>query len=418
MLTALSPRKVAGWYAAFCVAVMLVLGRASLFFAVGILLLPLIGLALFSWRVQEGDSFIHPGFTPALDDMHEEPVQAAGEASEADEAGNADEAGKRNELFSRAAALLLWAVISCVTLAYNFSLVSQASASVSREVTGEGAGTSSGTATPVTSSSVLAIVILIGTAAISIFLLTPAGRKVAARFIPIDPGVFRHGVGLSLVTLLALSSATPLLVHGSEAPEASTVYLPADSAQLGGAQTASMVYELLWFVPLAFVAAGWPRFRTLRAASARLGLGGFTLRKATLGAVAGLIMTCAAAFLLEPAVRWLWDTAGWSHSNATLTARLFSSATNPWGALMVSLTAGIGEELLVRGLLQPRFGLIASNLAFVAMHAYGYGWDGLVSVTVLGLALGALRGRTDTATAMLAHGVYDLVTLVGISFLP
>jgi membrane protease YdiL (CAAX protease family) len=88
---------------------------------------------------------------------------------------------------------------------------------------------------------------------------------------------------------------------------------------------------------------------------------------------------------------------------------------NPFGALLVSVTAGIGEELLVRGLLQPPFGLIMPNLAFAARHASRYGWDGLLTVWVLGVALGALRSRTDTTTAMFAHAAYDSTTLVALS---
>ena len=41
----------------------------------------------------------------------------------------------------------------------------------------------------------------------------------------------------------------------------------------------------------------------------------------------------------------------------------------------------------MRGVLQPRLGILLSNLLFTAMHAYQYNWDGLLSVFASGLAL-------------------------------
>jgi membrane protease YdiL (CAAX protease family) len=262
--------------------------------------------------------------------------------------------------------------------------------------------------------SVAATYILLGVVALSTFLLTPLGRKAASRLVPIDPAIFRHGMGLSLLTLLALSSTTPLLVAG-DISSAGAVPLPSDAAPVIGAGAASMVYELLWFVPLAFMAAGWPRFRTTREACARLGLGRPGHMRAVVGVLAGMLLAVLAAFALDPLVRWIWDLAGWHHSDTAPTGRSFSWAMTPFGALLVSVTAGIGEELLVRGLLQPRFGLIVSNLAFAAMHASGYGWDGLLTVWILGVALGALRARTDTTTVMFAHTMYDFTTLLALS---
>ena len=407
---ALPSRRVMAWYAALCVAVMLTLGYPSLFFAEGILLLPFMGLALVSWHVQGRDSS-GPLFTPTrLGDMG---------TWQPGTAWMAWTAARWNERLSRAIALVLWAVIASVTLAYSFSMAGPGPGGVKVSPSRTGAGAGVGVATldipdPLV-SSVAATCILLGIAALSLFLLTPAGRKGAAWLLPVDPRVFRHGVGLSLMTLLALSWITPLLVRGGVPPVDGTLYLLSDSPEGMGAQAAGMVYELLLFVPLAFVAAGWPEFRNLRQASTRLGLRGATFKKATVGLIVGLILAGAAAFMLEPVVRWVWSLAGWPRSDTTLTDQLFAWAMNPWGALVVSLTAGAGEELLVRGLLQPRFGIILSNLAFAALHAYGYGWDGLLSVSVLGLALGVLRSRTDTPTTMLAHGMYNFSTFAVIS---
>ena len=93
-----------------------------------------------------------------------------------------------------------------------------------------------------------------------------------------------------------------------------------------------------------------------------------------------------------------------------------ANLVTPVGAVLIGITAGLGEELAVRGLLQPRIGLIASNLVFTGFHAFQYGADGLLSVFIIGVILGVVRARTNTTTSAIVHGVYDF-TLVLIAAL-
>jgi CAAX prenyl protease-like protein len=68
--------------------------------------------------------------------------------------------------------------------------------------------------------------------------------------------------------------------------------------------------------------------------------------------------------------------------------------------------------MAVRGLLQPRIGLIASNLVFTAFHAFQYGVDALLSVFIVGLVLGVIRAKSNTSTSAIVHGVYDFVLIM------
>jgi len=86
-------------------------------------------------------------------------------------------------------------------------------------------------------------------------------------------------------------------------------------------------------------------------------------------------------------------------------------------ALVAGVTAGLGEEVIVRGLLQPRVGLLLANLCFVSVHALQYSWDGLLQVFLLGLALGLVRRRTNTTTSALVHGTYDALMILYAIFL-
>ena len=381
----LAPRKIVRAYAVLCGVVILIFGQPALFFTQGILVLPIMALAMASWRAQTLDADHLPNYRESV----RRPARPLPGPS----------GRMRTEWIYEAAAFFLLAIIAMVIVSFAFALAEEGipirpqadRGSATPEITGNGFPASA--------------YILLGIITLSATLLTSAGRRVAAKFTHIDPRSFRHGVGLSLISVLVLSMITPLLVRG--VPPRTGI----DHA--AGVQGTSMVYELLWFVPLAFVAVGWPAHRQLREALARLGLGRLTVRKVMVGVFAGLAMAAGAALLLDPMVRWVWDLAGWPHSDVGLTPRLFGWAFNPWSALLVGITAGVSEELLVRGVLQPRFGLIVSNLAFAALHTYGYGWDGVVSVFILGCALGVLRARTNTTTAICAHGLYDFATLLG-----
>ncbi len=84
----------------------------------------------------------------------------------------------------------------------------------------------------------------------------------------------------------------------------------------------------------------------------------------------------------------------------------------------ISLLAGIGEELLFRGLLQPglerRFGLalgcLVASLVFGLAHAVTVTYVFLA--TGFGLYLGWLAHFTDGLVApMVAHGLYDFLIL-------
>jgi membrane protease YdiL (CAAX protease family) len=62
--------------------------------------------------------------------------------------------------------------------------------------------------------------------------------------------------------------------------------------------------------------------------------------------------------------------------------------------------------------LQPRLGILLSNLFFTAMHALQYHWDALLLVFVIGMALGLIRRRTNTTTSAIVHGTYDFLLIM------
>ncbi|MFI5267229.1 MAG: type II CAAX prenyl endopeptidase Rce1 family protein [Chloroflexota bacterium] len=88
------------------------------------------------------------------------------------------------------------------------------------------------------------------------------------------------------------------------------------------------------------------------------------------------------------------------------------SAFLPW--LLLAVSAGVCEEILFRGAVQPRLGLLLTTLLFASTHVQ-YGLSIVLALIVLaGFTLGVLRRYTNTTTTIVCHALYDL--LAGLTF--
>ncbi len=87
------------------------------------------------------------------------------------------------------------------------------------------------------------------------------------------------------------------------------------------------------------------------------------------------------------------------------------SGLGSWQIVVVSLAAGIGEELFFRGWLQPVFGLPAASVAFGLAHVAGARMLALgVWAAGMGVVMGSLALVTGGILApMTAHACYDVL---------
>jgi uncharacterized protein len=231
-------------------------------------------------------------------------------------------------------------------------------------------------------------------------------RVKLARIMPIDPDNFVHTIALGILTLIFFSSLVPLLVLGGRPP---LLELVTGASGLGdfSVRPVDLVYQLVWTIPAMLVVTGWPVARRFSETLARLGMVRPQAWQVGLAVGLALVLAVIATFALDPGIRSLWQALGWPTTDAEAFSDLLSDLLTPFGAVLIGVTAGIGEEMAVRGLLQPRIGLIASNLVFTAFHAYQYGFDALLSVFLVGLILGIVRARTNTTTSAIMHAVYN-----------
>jgi membrane protease YdiL (CAAX protease family) len=86
--------------------------------------------------------------------------------------------------------------------------------------------------------------------------------------------------------------------------------------------------------------------------------------------------------------------------------------------LLLALAAGIGEEILFRGALQPVLGIGVTSLLFAIVHTqYGISIATLL-IFVVGYILGLIRRRQNTTVAILVHAAYNFVLGLGALLAP
>lgn len=83
-----------------------------------------------------------------------------------------------------------------------------------------------------------------------------------------------------------------------------------------------------------------------------------------------------------------------------------------WQLLLLSLAAGFGEEFLFRGVLQERFGLLASSALFALLHAITSAY--LLLAFALSVYLGWIYqiAEFNVVVPSLVHALYDAIALV------
>jgi membrane protease YdiL (CAAX protease family) len=258
--------------------------------------------------------------------------------------------------------------------------------------------------------------------AVSALCLAPAVRRAFSLVTPLDSQSVVHATALSTVVGLTLVFLMPLLMTG-EAPllamlqQADSKNKPDDEADTelnksGAKDTprdetlADQFYTLAWSLPAAFLAVGWPGWRNFAEARLRLGLLRPRRRQVGLALVVAAVLIPLTAGT-DALTEWFWQACGWQATDTRAMQLLFRSAATPIGAAVIGITAGLGEEVLIRGVLQPRLGIWLSNLFFTSLHALQYNFDALLGVFLLGLVLGIIRKRTNTSTSAIVHGVYD-----------
>jgi membrane protease YdiL (CAAX protease family) len=170
--------------------------------------------------------------------------------------------------------------------------------------------------------------------------------------------------------------------------------------------TGQLVGSVVGLSVLALGAVGFLIRRDARATLERLGLR--VPQPAHYGVVA---LGMGALYLLNAGTEGLqhrWFPDLWDHDQRM--SRLIAGGLGLGGGLLLGVSAGVGEELAMRGALQPRLGLVLTSMVFAALHVH-YSWFGMATIVLLGVLLGVIRDRTSTTVAILVHSLYDIAAV-------
>jgi len=171
-----------------------------------------------------------------------------------------------------------------------------------------------------------------------------------------------------------------------------------------------MLSSVVGLSVLALGAVGFMIRRDWRATLDRLGL-----RAPKPSHLVVVVVGVVALYLLNTgseALQRAWLPDLWRHDQEI--SRLIAGGLGVGGSVMLGVTAGVGEELSMRGALQPRLGLVLTALSFAALHVQ-YSWFGIATIFVLGVVLGLIRNRTSTTIAILVHSLYDIAAVFTVS---
>jgi hypothetical protein len=225
--------------------------------------------------------------------------------------------------------------------------------------------------------------------------LLPGLRRWLARWLPIDPDSVVHLTALAFaIYQVGLSLAQMALIGDLENLTTTDLGLTVWSVLLSG-------LPLLLFALLGI--GLWVR-RDGRGVLERLGLQRLTWRHLLLAAGAVVVLLA-----FDYAVTLFWqgvDPMGYDVLDR-VTQNLFGGLISVGGALVLGLSAGISEELLFRGAVQPRLGLVLTSVLFAVGHLQYSLSLATLEILIIGLVLGLIRNRTSTTVAILVHAGYN-----------
>ena len=243
------------------------------------------------------------------------------------------------------------------------------------------------------------------TAVIAAALTSKPVRERAARIIPIDPDSPVHSIALVLAVILAGTQLAAIVF---------TDVLAADQ-KLPPLSIGDLIFQEAPFVVLAFAGVGlWIR-RSFGASNLRLGVVApawwhLALAVAAAGLFYGLSQGSA-----ELSQRLTPDLANKVNQTSQHLFGALGNQGNWAGIIALGIVPGICEEILFRGALQPRLGLITTAVLFTAIHTeYGLSIDAL-SILVFAIGLGLIRRYTNTTTSITCHVAYNIAVGVGLA---
>lgn len=251
-------------------------------------------------------------------------------------------------------------------------------------------------------ASVLA---LLGAGLFATFILIPPTRRLFFRLIPAQPTSMPHVLGVILYSTFAISFILDITVFYNVEEILKTLK---DTPLLP-----SVIIVFIATMIIVTCGVGLWVSRSWKASLARLGLVPISLKDALLSWGFGIALV-GVVFLLSIFVIRPLDPESFALGNR------FEEAMRLTGPPLeifllgfgIALAAGIGEELLYRGLLQPVVGIVPTAMLFALNHIHYGPSVMMLQLFFLGILFGLIRQKMGTTASILTHASFDLTALV------
>lgn len=218
-----------------------------------------------------------------------------------------------------------------------------------------------------------------------------------------NPDSSVHTSALALCLLLLSVVISQLVLSGGVEGLAQTI-------EATGISAGEVLFNGILWVVASLLGVGLALRRDPAATLARLGLPALRLKTVGIGVLVGCILIGVQFAVI---ILWIGLVAPEDYLQQTAAAREISGAINTVGlALILSLSAAVGEEIFFRGALQPVFGIVLTSAFFAVIHTQYALTPATLLILVVSLGLGYVRLRHDTWAAIIAHFVYNFIPLI------
>jgi hypothetical protein len=177
-------------------------------------------------------------------------------------------------------------------------------------------------------------------------------------------------------------------------------------------------FQITMFV-MAFIGTGIITRRTIKQCISRLNIGFPKLKYVLIG----ILILFAIDYAVWEGVSLIGNYLGGEFAKKTVeessnvervVGLIRNSAQTTIQLAIVSTVVGIGEELLFRGALQPRFGNTYTSILFASLHFQYLSVIALLEIFIISYILGMIKEKSNTTTTIIIHILYDFVSLLNI----
>jgi membrane protease YdiL (CAAX protease family) len=222
-------------------------------------------------------------------------------------------------------------------------------------------------------------------------------RKLMGVLTPMDPA--------SPIDMMGIGVVLSVMVYFAFAITAD----PGAAAEVGAVTAISQFVNVAFFVAVAFIAVGSGVYRSVRDAVSRLGLTVPSWRDVVVGVVAVVptfmlsIMGSLLTLYFQPDLfADLGETIDQMSAGTSVT--LIS--------VVLFASAGIGEEILFRGAIQPRFGIVLTSAFWALVHTQYQLSFVVLGLFLVGILFGLIRKYMNTTSAVIAHALYNAMVVI------